>query len=235
MNAEIARIRKSMNYKEEINREPTRLNEDRIIKIVYDLNANIADMYHNQNSDNIDIEEYANKFMDNIFIILNAFNEMGIYPDYFYDEVVKMNIDYKKIVQNNQAIRGNYRLLKEIDLSAGVTRGIKNGLEKGYQHIQAYQRKDINDSFLEMIGFFQAFNMPYGINTIEQCKKAFNDIQFNHMNIIETLLNSDYLFVDIECLARLLFEYLTFYVALGIHPKKYVDARIEPQEEIKTK
>ena len=235
MNAEVSKIRKSLNYNEVINREPSRLSADNITKIVYNLNANMNNLYNKKMNNDIDIEEYASIFMDNIFIILNAFNEMGIYPDYFYDEIVKMNIDYKKIVQNNQGIRGNYRLFKEINLSASVSKAIKNGLEKGYHHIQAYQKKDINDAFIEMIGFFQGFNMPYGIQTEEQCQKVFSDIQFNHMNIVETLLNSDFLFEDIECFARLLFEYLTFYVAVGIHPKKFMDAKFELKEDTKTK
>ncbi len=232
MNAEVAKIRKRIDYDEVMKREPTRLSVERITKIVYDLNDNIREMYNDKDGD---IELYANKFMDSICIILNAFNEMGVYPDYFFDEIVKMNVDYKKIVQNNQTIRGHYRLFNEINLSANVAKAIKNGLEKGYYRIQAYQKKDINDAFIEMIGFFQAFNMPYNIHTEAQCKSTFNDIQFNHMNIVETLLNSDFIFEDIECLARLLFEYLTFYVSVGVHPKKYMDERIATPETTKTK
>ena len=227
MNAEISRIRKIRNYNEAINREPTRIKENRLLEMIYQLNSNISDLYSACNGEHIDIEDFANSFIANIYIILNMFNEMGVYPDYFYDEIVKMNIEYKKVIQNNNGIRGNYRLFSEINLSARVSESIKAGLEKGYYRVQAYQKKDLNDAFLEMIGFFQAFKMPYNFHTEEQCKKVFNDIHFNHLNIVEELINSDFLFEDIECLSRLLFEYLTFFVSMGIHPKQYFDSYID--------
>ena len=235
MNAEIAKIRKSRNYDEIINGEPTRINDDRLTEMIYELNRNFSYLYTMENNNEIDIEDFINRFTSSIYLILNMFNEMGIYPDYFYDEVFKMNIEYKKLIQNNNSIRGNYRLFNEINLSARVSEAIKNGLEKKYYRIQAYKRKDINDAFLEMIGFFQAFNIPYNIKTEEQCKKVFNDIKFNHINIIETLLNSDFIFVDIECLARLLFEYMTFFVSIGVYPKKYLDEYIDSVGHIKNK
>lgn len=235
MNAEIAKIRKSRNYDEIITGEPTRIKDDRLNEMVIELNRNFSDLYIMENNNNIDADEFINRFTANIYIILNMFNEMGIYPDYFYDEVFKMNIEYKKLIQNNNGIRGNYRLFNEINLSARVSEAIKNGLEKGYHHIQAYQRKDLNDAFLEMIGFFQAFNIPYNIHTEEQCKKVFNDIKYNHINIIEELLNSDFMFEDIECLARLLFEYMTFFVSMGVYPKKFIDDYIDSIDRRKRK
>lgn len=235
MNAEIAKIRGLRGQSEIINREPTRIKEEEMNDLIFQLNTNMGDLYSAQTSDNIDIELFARKFIDNIYIILNMFNTMGIYPDYFYDQIAKMNIEYKTVVQNNNSIRGNYRLFNKINLSARVIEAIRNGYEKGYYRVQAYQKKDLNDAFVEMLGFFQAFNIPYNIHTDEQCRKTFNDIKFNHLNIIEELLNSDFLLEDIECLSRLLFEYMTFFVSMGIYPKKYMEEKIEDESEKKHK
>ena len=227
MNAEISKIRRIRNYKEAINREPTRIKDERLNEMVYQLNGNISALYAAEHNGKLDIDYFASLFMANIYIILNMFNEMGIYPDYFYDQIVKMNIEYKQLIQNNNDLRGNYRLFNEINLSARVTEAIKGGLEKGYYRVQAYKKKDLNDAFLEMIGFFQAFGIPYNVYSDEQCLKVFNDIKFNHLNIVERLLNSDFIFEDIEFLARLLFEYMTFFAAMGINPKEYFDKYID--------
>ncbi len=235
MNAEMARIRKTRNYNEAINRQPTRIKDDRMEAMVFKLNYNFKDLYEMVTNNQIDIDEFANVFIANIYIILNMFNEMGVYPDFFYDEIVKMNIEYKKIIEDNKGIRGNYRLFKEINLSARVSKAMQSGLDRGYNRVQAYQKKNINDAFLEMISFFQAFNIPYNIRTEEQCRKVFNDIQFNHINITEKLLNGDFITDDIECLARLLFEYLTFFVSMGIYPKDLLDEYIDRVSDVKTK
>ena len=234
MNAEIKRIRKERGETEKINYEPKKIEDDRLIELVHDLNVNITDLY-NMKKEPMNIDAFIEKFIANIYIIIDTFNEMGVYPDYFYDEILKMNIDYKKLIKNNNDLRGNYRLFNEIDLSAGVAEYIRKGLDNGRHHFQAYQEKTIDDAFLEMLGFFQKYEIPYNQPTEEYCKKICSDIAFNHANIIEELTNSDYLFVDIECLSRLLFEYISFFVAMGIYPKKYLDEYIDTKEKEKHK
>ena len=227
MNAEMSKIRKLRNYNEVIKRDYSRIKDDRMNEIIIQLNTNMSELYQMKNNENIDINDFAKLFIANIYIVLNAFNEMGVYPDYFYDEIVKMNVEYRKIVENNNNIRGNYRLFNEINLSARLSEAMQRGLKNGYHHIQAYQTKDINDAFVEMIGLFQAFNIPYNISTTERCLKVFNEIYFNHTNIIEHLQISDYDSDDVECFSRLLFEYLTFFVSVGINPKELLDKYIE--------
>ncbi len=232
MNAEISRIRKNRGDSEIIDHKPERLEERHMLEMVYQINSNFSDLYNLQyNNDDIDIDVFVDKITQNTYIVLNMFEEMGIYPDYFYDEIVKMNIDYKKVLDrngdNSNTLRVNNRLYKESSLSAKVAKTVRSGLEKGYYRIQAYPKKDINDAFLEMITFFEVFKIPYNINTKEQCKKIFNEIKYNQIKIIDEFINSDYIFEDVEYLARLLFEYLSFFVAMGIHPKEYLDKYID--------
>ena len=225
MNAEISRIRKNKNLSEVFDYKPRRIDFDRTSELLRQLNINLSELYSLRNED-VKIDIFIDKFIANIYIILNMFDEMGVYPDYFFDEIVKMNIEYKKI-SGDRSIRGDYQLFRDIRLSARVCEDIKSGLEKGYYRVQAYPKKDINEGFLEILGLFQTFNMPYNINTKEQCKKVFNELQHNHMCIIESFYNSEDIIDDIEFLSRLLFEYMTFFVSMGIYPKEYLDKYID--------
>ena len=235
MNIEMAKIRRTRNYDEIINGEPTRIKTNRLCEMAYELNCNYKGLISSISNNDIKIDDFVNIFTINTYIVLSMFNEMGVYPDYFYDQIVKMNIDYKKIAHKDNGIRGNYHLFKETNLANRVSEDIDRGLKNGYYRLQAYKNKDINDAFLEMLGFFQTFNIPYNICTKEQCKKVFKDIQFNQTFILESLLNSDYLSDDIECLSRLLFEYISFFVSMGIYPKEHLDKYIESFEKGKHK
>lgn len=233
MNAEISKIRKRKNNSEIFEHKPMRLDFDRMNELTYQLNTNFSELYMMVRNDDINIDEFTKRFIANVYIVLNMFDEIGVYPDYFFDEIVKMNIEYKKLA-NDQSIRGNYRLFKNVNLSARVSESIKNGLEKGYYRIQSYPKKDIDENFLEMVAFFESFNIPYNINTEEQCVKVFNALEHNHLNIIESFINGDDIIDDIEYLSRLLFEYMTFFVSMGISPKEQLDKYIESIETIHT-
>ena len=50
---------------------------------------------------------------------------------------------------------------------------------------------------------------------------------------MDAFLNGDDIYDDIEYLSRLLFEYMSFFVSMGIYPKDYLDAYIEEQEKTK--
>ena len=135
MNAEISRIRKNRGDSEIINHKPERLEERHMLEMVYQINSNFSDLYNLQyNNDDIDIDVFVDKITQNTYIVLNMFEEMGIYPDYFYDEIVKMNIDYKKVLErngdNSNTLRVNNRLYKESSLSAKVAKTVRIGLEK---------------------------------------------------------------------------------------------------------
>lgn len=235
MNAEIAKIRKIRNYDEIFEYEPKRIKQDRLDQMIYELNSNMATLYSIRNDDNVKVETYINQIIANIYIILNMFNEMGVYPDYFYDEIVNMNKEYKKTISGDKTIRGNYRLFNESNLAGKIASTIRKGLKNGHYRYQAYQKKSIDEAFLEMVSFFQAFEIPFNNPTIENCRKVFNEVHFNHLNIVEELYNNDQLFEDVESLTRLLFEYIAFFVSIGVYPKEYLDNYIDAVEKGKHK
>ena len=229
MNAEISKIRKIRNQSEVFDHKPERISIERGNAMMYQLNRNFGDLYMMVRHNDVDIDEFTKRFIANIYIVLNMFNEMGVYPDYFFNEIIKMNSEYKKI-SDDKSIRGNYRLFKDVNLSARVARAIQRGLEEGYYRIQAYPKKDIDENFLEIVGLFQTFNIPYNINTKEQCIKVFHALEFNHVSITESFINGDDIVDDIEYLSRLLYEYMSYFVSMGIFPKEHLEAYINSIE-----
>ena len=226
MNSEVAKIRESRNESEEMIYNSDGLGPERINEIVFNLNSNTGYLYYKQYRNEINIDEFVSMFIKNMYGVLDAFIEIGVYPDYFYNEIVKMNIDYHKIVNDNE-LRGKYNLFKNTDLSVITISDIRRGVQNKYYNVQALPKKDINDAFIEMISLFEKYGIPYNIRTEEQCKKVFNDIYYNLRAIMDQLLNSDDIYDIIGCLSRLLFEYMTFFVSLGINPKEYIDEYIE--------
>lgn len=226
MNAEVSRYRKVRNFKEIIDNEPQRIEFNLMTACIHKLNDNISKMYNLEYGYDIDINYFVEKFVDNIYLIIKMFSEMGVYPDYFFDAVIKMNVEYRKKANNN-SLRGNYQLFNEIGLAAEVSRTIREGMEKGLYKVNESSQRDFNSYYFKIISFFRRFAIPYNINTKEQCKKTFDDICFNHQSIIARLENSDDIYDDIEYLLRLLFEYSSFFVSLGINPSKYLNSRID--------
>jgi len=233
MNEEILKIRKLRGLSEDFDKKPDKIPDMIMSDKIYKLNTNMGELYLKALHDDIDVNDFIHKLVANIYIVLDIFNEMGVYPDYFYDAVVKMNKDYRSYVDNSNSLRGNYELFNNINLSSKITKTIRDGLMNGNYRIDSYPKKDLNDMFTEMISFLETCKIPFDINDRSQCKKAFSDIEYNHINIMASLSNSDYDFVDIECLSRLLFEYLSFFASVGINPKEYLDEYIEEQEKVK--
>ena len=236
MNEELSKIRELRGYKEVISLKPEKISDERMTEILYELNSNMAELYHTNFSKEYNEQDFINKLIENIYIILNMFNEMHIYPGYFFRKVFEMNSKYleRKIeyesrddeIHNDNKIKGDYVFFKDTNLQAWVSREIKGGLEKGYYRIQAYPKTNISDAFLEILALFQKYNIPYKITTKEECQKVFNNIYINYSNIIGTLTNSVLEFVDIECLCRILYDYITFFVSIGVNPKNKLDEYI---------
>ena len=234
MNADLEKIRKIRNYNPIFDYKPERIKEEQMNHSLVILNSNFSDLYLLNQRNNIDIEVFINRITENVYIILNMFNKMGVYPDYFYDKIVEMNIKYHEKVKSN-TLKGYYDLFDLTNLSTYYYEEIKKGMEKGYYRIQAYKKKGIDDNYRELIPFFQKFNIPYGIYSKEQCRKVFEELDLNHQRIMEKLSTSDDIVEDIECLSRLLFEYMTFYVSLGIDPKECLHEYIGTIEKIGSK
>lgn len=233
MDRELLRIKKN-NDKNPSNRIK-RINEDDMSNILRELNINITELYTMKLNDDIDIDKFASNFAKNIYIILEAFNEMGMFPDCFFDVIIKMNIKYKTFHDNSNRLRGDYKLFDKTGLSHQTDELIKEAIAKGLYRGNNSSQKDISDYYREVSEFFKKFNIPSNIKTNEACKAIFYDLWNNMTNITYRLYISEDLIDDIEYLSRLLFEYLCFFVGMGINPKEYLDAYINTNISEKTK
>lgn len=228
MNAEIMRIRKARGMSDEITAKPKRISEEELVRYSYALNINMTELYNLKFKENVKIDKYVENFTQNMLIILEILSEMNIYPDYFFDVVFRRKIDINnlyngELTKNSRAINGN---------SETIGKKILDGLEKGYYKIKSYGRRinsdrSVNDYFLEILSYYQVFNIPYGNKSSSQCKKSFNDHYFHITNIMSEYLNSDYLYADVEYLINLLFEYFSFFVEIGVNPKEYLDSLMD--------
>ena len=232
MDAEIFKIRKMRHLDEKMEDEAVRIDEEKMTETLIKLNSNMTALYHKQFIDDVDINEFIYRFIDNMYTILDLFNEMGVYPDYFYNVIIKMNIEYKKIVKDN-TVRGEYRIFRSTNLSVEAIEAIKEALKEKYYCTKSDPLRDAGDLYYDMIRFFKIFNIPHGISTKEHIVSSFNDINYNISAIMNELTNSDDIFDEIECLTRLLFDYMSFFASIGVNPKPYLDNYIEEKEKTK--
>lgn len=236
MNEEVSKIRELSGIPNDNNKGYSRISDEVMLEYIEAMNVNMSYLYYysHKNEGEYDINEYVDNIIDNIYIILNIFNEMNVYPGYFFRKIFEMNEKYfaRKRESKNEGkidirLRGDYKFFNETKLSAWVASEIKKGLVDGYYQEKKYPNTNISDAFLEVLALFQQYDIPYKITTKEEYRRAFSDISLNYYNINNELLNSNFDFVDVECLCRLLFEYVSFFVAIGINPKKYLDKYIE--------
>ena len=236
MNEELLRIRELSENDEKVNGY-RRIPDRDMLTFLHNLNINMTELYHENVNRNYDEKFFVARIMDNVYTILLMFDKMNVFPGFFFRKVFEMNNKYIEMnsdydektntfrVKSN--ILDNHRLFKETYLPAWIANEIRRGLENGYYRPEAYSSTNISDAFVEILTLFQKYNIPYKITTKERCQKVFNDLSINYVNISDELLNSNYDFVDVECLCRMLYEYISFFVSIGYNPKDYLDALIE--------
>lgn len=233
MNAELARIRELMGNDERFDYKPRPLNEDQRSVMAKDLNIIMYELYSSMANGSVDISTFAIKFARCIYLILMAFNEMGIYPDYFYNQIVRIWMQYRLKMDYANRLLKNYQKIKKSRLPLIQSSEIKAGIVNKKYFYNPDGVLNVSKVYYDMIDSFDAFNIshytPQSI-TKEQIAKAFSDIRFNCMNIMTNPLNGDgviNMIDDIELLSSLLFEYISFFAFLGIDPTDYLDLHIQ--------
>lgn len=232
MNTEMAKIRETMGLDEKINDDPKRLSGDELILRTRELNMNLTRLYFKDMKNEATLDDYVNAFIKNIYIVLEIFNEMNIYPDYFFDQTFLYNIEFQKFAKNNPELEKS-QLKKLFYPGNNYYTKLREGVEKKYNKIQSMPSRDINDYFVELISFYQVFEFPY--NKPENVKEIFDYFKIDISNIMTDYINSDFLYEDIECLTKLLFSYLSFFVEIGVNPKEYFDKYVEEKKSTKKK
>ena len=240
MNEELLIIRDINGYDGDINR-CRRLDEESSLLYHYKLNYNMAQLFFLNQKTDYDEKKFVHIFIENIYYILSMFNEMNVFPGYFFRKAFEMNAKYYERrkdfadmpndIRTKNGIRGDYKFYRDTHLSVWIGKEIEKGIENGYYHVQAYPKTNLSDAFLEILALFQKYDFTYKVATKEDCKKVFSDINYNYMTLSDELLNSDTLEEDIEYMSRMLFDHISFFVAIGVNPKKFLDDYLENEAE----
>ena len=232
MNAELVRIRKNNESKIQTVGNISKINPNHLSNIIVSLNANMAYLYNINNNPNVSIDDYINKIISNIYIILEAFNEMDIYPDYFYNVFFMVNEEYRSLASQGR-INGKEDLYNFSEFRGKISYMMEKGLQNGNYKLTSTRVRDIGEYYDEMVDFLHKYYLPCEVMTVEMCKEMFTYI-YNDVNscINNNLSNSPYISDDVECLSRLLFDYIQFFAAIGINPKEYLDKYIMEQKEV---
>ena len=240
MNEELLKIRDIFEFDGNTNNY-YRLKEKSLLLYNRRMNENIGILYNLDYHGNYDEKEFAHRFIANIFILLNMFNDMNIFPGYFFRKTFEMNDKYYErrkdfasqpdTIRSKPGVRGDYRFYRDTHLSVWLGHEIKKGLDNGYFHVQAYPKTNISDAFTEILGLFQRNDFTYKVTAKEDCKKVFDDIWHNYMHLTTSLLNSDTIEEDVEYMSRLLFDHLSFFVGIGINPKRFFDEFVNSMKE----
>ncbi len=233
MNDEIVKIREMNNENPIFDHKPIRIPEKEMLETLKQINLNFSHLYELNYHGNNDIEQFTDKITDNFAIVLNMFEKMGIYPGYFFDMLIQMRIDFQKKHKKDDynTLRKNFKMYNEINYGGAVEDGIK----KCYYRIQAYSKKNISDAYNDMARLFDIYSIPRDINTKENCGNSYKEIEYNHIAVVYDLLNSDDIYEDVESMTKLLYEYLSFFVSMGIDPKEMLYNKLFKKESHKKK
>ena len=96
MNEEVFKIRELDGISSDKTKNYTRIPDKTMLEYIEAMNVNMSYLYYYsyKNDGEYDINEFVDKIIANIYIILNIFNEMNVYPGYFFrkEKVKKMRI-----------------------------------------------------------------------------------------------------------------------------------------------
>ena len=233
MNAEVSKIRKERNLKDERYGILNRLSEEEVLETVKSLNSNLAELtFFGKQSD---VNDFVDTYIENIYIILDVCARMNLFPDYFFDLVMKKNVGYKGI-ENRYLPYDSMEIKKKIANSykAELQKNIEYGIENMRFKLHASGKRNINDTFVETASFYQKYQLPIG----ELSDKPFETLKRHDVRFYryaDDLVNADDVVEEVESLVNMIFEYLSCFVELGINPTEILNKCIEEKFSKKMK
>ena len=167
---------------------------------------------------NYQLDDYVEKIVQNIYIILKLFARLNIYPEGFF-EIIKERKE-KQINNREDNIVDFY---KKIDREFSYLKSKKS----------PSLLEDIGVTYDKLVQFYQknnlAYNNPDKINDL----KYMDDLCIKNGFITEKIMITDSFDEDIENLMNLMFIYMSFLVDVGINPKDKLSEIIEENKNNK--
>lgn len=233
MNEEVFRINElkgiSVTGKTKINR----ISAHDLVDLQYQLNTNMTKLY--QYGEKLKINDYINAFVENMFIILNMASDMRLTPDYFFNVAFKSNAEFLAFSKKHpELLHGE--AISEFGKKYSIYRVHDDIIDAVYngEYKDEYKSDDFNEKrsnvdyyFMKIVDLYKKNNEPYGRTNQLQCQKSFLVHYHEMVNIMLDFYNCDDVADEIECMMNLLYEYLCFFVEIGVDPKIYLDECIE--------
>ena len=230
MNIEVIRIRNDRGDSIQVDGNIKRLDSNDLLDRVCNLNKSMDNFSNLNGNPEATIDDYAKHAAEIISLVLGMFSEMGIYPDYFYDIYFRINDDFRSL-QSAGEVGGDKDLYDVPGYRFRISKLMENGVNNGNYKLNPTKVKGISDYYNKMVAFSQKHYMPCNVNTIEMCREMLLDIKTRCENCINSLGTSPYVSDDIEKLTIILFEVISFFAAIGVNPKEYLDVELEKLDE----
>lgn len=189
-------------------------------KLCLALNENMYTFYtpYGRDKMNFQLEDYAEKVIQNIYTILKLFARLNIYPEGFF-EIIKE----RKENQINNREDNIVDFYKKIDREFSYLKSKKT----------PSMLEDIGVTYDKLVQFYQKNNLEY--NNPDKIKDAryMDNLCFKSSFITENIMVTDSFDEDVENLMNLMFIYMSFLVDVGINPKERLNEIIEEDKENK--
>ena len=230
MNAELIRMRKKQNLKVQTDDELQKIENDYLSNRIIAQNTNMVKLMDLNNNPNATINDYLKNIVKAIYLVLQTFNDMGIYPDYFYDIYFKINEEFRNLASQG-ILNGRIDLYDTPGYEAKISYMMERGITTGNYKFNPTRVKDIGEYYNEMVDYCRRFYLPNEVMTIDMCREMSTSIWHECNKCINALGIKPYISDDVEYLSRLLFEYMKFFAAIGIKPKFELAKCVENPEE----
>ena len=189
--------------------------------LCYELNENIYAFYSYYGKDKMEytLDDYVERVIQCIYLVLKTFARLRIYPDGFFDVIKKHKAE--KICGEKGEVSLLYHDIR--NEFARLRRHIKNNMD------------DIGKVYEDMVMFYRENGLKYNDASIIDDSHYMDNFCFKNCFITEDMIVSVSLDEDIVDLANLLFNYMSFLVEVGVNPKERLSEIIEEKKKSSTR
>ena len=212
MNKETKKIRDGrMLNGEQLPKYPERLVEGGLENVSLELVESMNRYYEATKDSDLDGQIMA--IVENIYIVLNAFSNMGIQPDYLVRIILKYKLgrawDNKSLSLKNNPIEFYSEIREELQFMQAPN---YFGGEAG-----------IGEDFIKMQETFEKLNINHSIEPTMLASNLAQNYYFSNLNALYNYRDSLDIDDDVRNLIEILYNNLYTLVQMGVNPEKYLD------------
>jgi len=227
MDAEIFKLKENNGMV--MNARPKYMDLEKRKEIVHRLGVNFSDIFGRPDRNDYDSDAIIKDVANSLCDLIEAFANINVYPDYFWRVIMQMNVVLKKVVADKKK---NELTIRERDIMESHDRYLYDKIRTGISLKDRAHPIDINDNYVELLSFYSVFGLPCNKKELLHSKSFLQGFGLKCIEYNYDLLNTDDLVDDVKCMMDMLFEYMSFFVSVGVNPKEYVDKIMAERENI---